>query len=63
MAMMTRSRYMRGFLAGSLLGIAAGVFLMPHLDKGLGKRIVNSGRSIVDNASGMVSDVANIGKR
>lgn len=36
---------------------------MPHLDKGLGRRIINSGRSIADNASGMVSDVTNMGKR
>lgn len=39
---MNSRKYMRGFIAGSLIGIATSFFLMPQSNKNMGKRFIDT---------------------
>lgn len=39
---MNSGKYMRGFIAGSLIGIAASFFMMPQTNKNMGKRLMDT---------------------
>ncbi len=43
--------YMRGFVIGSLMGIAAGMLLMPQVDEQTKKKIVHRGMDMVESAT------------
>ncbi|MFU0801134.1 MAG: hypothetical protein ACFWUE_10850 [Xylanivirga thermophila] len=43
-----KNRYIRGFIRGSMFGLAASMFIMPRLDKRTRRRILDGGRNIVD---------------
>ncbi|HHY82280.1 MAG TPA: YtxH domain-containing protein [Clostridiales bacterium] len=46
----------RSFVAGGLLGIAAGMILMPQLEPETRKKIIEKGKDIMEDASDMLSN-------
>jgi len=46
----------RCFVAGGLLGIAAGFILQPQLDQGTKKKIIDKGKDIIEDASQMIKN-------
>lgn len=43
-----RGRFFRGLAAGTLIGAAAGMLLMPNMDRRTKKRLVRAGKRITD---------------
>ncbi len=54
------NKYLRGFIAGSMVGIAASMLLMPDKDSDMRRKLLN-GKNIIDSASqvmaGMLSEM------
>lgn len=44
------NKYLKGFIAGSMVGIAASMLLMPDRDSDMRRKLLN-GKSIMDSAS------------
>ena len=51
---MNNNKYMRGFVAGGIIGITAGVLLMPQMNTKTRKKILNKGMDMVDSAAHMM---------
>jgi gas vesicle protein len=51
------NKYLRGFIAGSMMGIAAGILFMPHKNDEMKKKVFNNGRNIVGSAAQMMADM------
>ena len=45
------NKYIRGLMAGSILGITAGVFILPRLGDNMKKRILQGKEIIIEGAS------------
>ncbi|NLU37040.1 MAG: YtxH domain-containing protein [Clostridiales bacterium] len=44
----------RSFVAGGLLGIAAGMIFLPQLDQGTRKKIIKRGKDVIEDATQMM---------
>jgi len=44
-----KNKYMKGFIAGSLIGIGAGMLLLPSVSGEVRRKIVNGGKNVVEN--------------
>jgi gas vesicle protein len=51
------NKYLRGFIAGSMVGIAAGMFFKPQKDGDMKRKFFDSGKNIMGSASQMMSDM------
>lgn len=51
---MNKSKYMRGFIMGGIVGMAAGVLLLPQMDNSTKRKILNRGANLVQNASHII---------
>lgn len=45
------NRYMRGFMMGSLMGVAAGMLLMPQVDAQTKRKMMHRGMEMVETAA------------
>lgn len=45
---------MRGFIAGGLVGMAAGMLILPQMDSKTRRRLLNKGADMVQSASHMM---------
>jgi len=50
------NKYLRGFIAGSMVGIAASMLLMSDRDSDMKRKLLN-GKSIMDNASQVMASM------
>jgi gas vesicle protein len=48
------SKYMRGFVIGSMVGVAAGMLLFPQMDGKTRKRMIKTSKGMVENASQII---------
>ena len=44
------NKYLRGFIAGSMMGIAAGILFMPNRNGEVKKKVFGNGKNIVGSA-------------
>lgn len=49
-----KSKYIKGFIAGSMLGVAAGMLLMPEINTDMRKRVMDAGKNMMGSASQMI---------
>lgn len=52
-----RGRFLRGMAAGALLGAAAGMILMPGMDRRTRKRITRAGKRVTGLANDFWDDI------
>lgn len=57
------NRYMRGFMIGSLMGVAAGMLLMPKVDLQTKRKIMHRGIEMVESAAHRMPKMASLGRR
>jgi gas vesicle protein len=48
------NKYMRGFVVGSMIGVAAGMLLLPQMDGSTRKKVMRTGKGMVENASHII---------
>jgi len=53
---MLMNKYLRGFIAGSMVGIAASMLLMSDRDSDMKRKLLN-GKSIMDSASQVMASM------
>nr|MBO2493358.1 hypothetical protein [Clostridia bacterium] len=53
---MLMNKYLRGFIAGSMVGIAASMLLMSDRDSDIKRKLLN-GKSIMDSASQVMASM------
>ncbi|MGI6188217.1 MAG: hypothetical protein GX041_05845 [Clostridiales bacterium] len=51
------NKYLRGFIAGSMMGIAAGILFMPNRNGEVKKKVFGNGKNIVGSAAQMMADM------
>lgn len=53
------NKYLKGMAIGSMIGIAAGMLLMPQMGNDIRNRLMNGGKSVMDSANNMMSKIGN----
>lgn len=51
-----KSKYVRGFVAGSMLGITAGMLLLPQVSSETRRKIINKSKDMLQNYTGLKSE-------
>ncbi|MBM7581366.1 gas vesicle protein [Caldicoprobacter guelmensis] len=51
------NKYLRGFIAGSMVGIAASMLFMPGKDNEMKRKFWGSSKNIMDNASQIMANM------
>lgn len=51
------NKYFRGFMMGAMIGVAAGMVILPQLNASTRKRIMQTGQKMVNKAGDTVGDM------
>ncbi|AEE96036.1 YtxH domain-containing protein [Mahella australiensis] len=51
------NKYFRGFMMGAMIGVAAGMVILPQLNASTRKRIAQTSRKMVNKAGDTVGDM------
>ncbi|MGI6706930.1 MAG: YtxH domain-containing protein [Clostridia bacterium] len=51
-----KSKYLRGFIAGSMLGMTAGMFLLPQISSETRRKIINKSKDMLHNYTGLKAE-------
>lgn len=53
------NKYFRGFMVGAMVGVAAGMLLLPQLNVSTRRRIIQASQKVMNKAGDTVNDMMN----